>query len=97
MFYLLQLNHVLFRLKKLEEISNSNKEVDENSINSVIVVNDDTDSEFSIRSHIDNDDDDDDDDTTANKKGRACNDHRKFKKGFYNYYLVYRYLISLET
>ena len=86
-----------FDKKKLEEKSNSNKEVDENSINSVIVVNDDTDSEFSIRSHIDNDDDDDDDDTTANKKGRACNDHRKFKKGFYNYYLVYRYLISLET
>ena len=84
-----------FDKKKLEEKSNSNKEVDENSINSVIVVNDDTDSEFSIRSHIDNDDDDDD--TTANKKGRACNDHRKFKKGFYNYYLVYRYLISLET
>jgi len=78
--------------KYLEEQSISNKEVDENSMDSV-VVNDDIDSDFSIRSNIDNDDDDN---ITTNEKGKACNKHRQFKKGLCKFCLVCRYCIPLE-
>ena len=66
----------------LENQSNLNKEIDENTMDSVI-VNDGTHSDFSIRSHIDIDDDDDN--IKTNDKGRSCNEHRKFKKGFCKY------------
>ena len=54
-----------------------------------------SDSDFTIKSNTDTDDDDDN--ITMTKKGKVCDEHRKFKKGFCKFCLVCRYCIPLES
>ena len=72
--------------KDYNENRPSNKEVDENSFDSMSVKevdNDDSDSDLTIKSNTDIDDDDDN--ITSTEKCIVCKEYSKFKKGIYKF------------